>query len=207
VIRVFVVDDHPVVRTGVRFILEASGEVEVVGEAGSAEEALAKVEAARPDLVLIDITLPGMSGVELARALKGKTPARLLALSMHEEPEYVEAFLEAGGSGYVTKSGLEKELLDAVRALARGEHYLPHRLLYDLIRQEARPEEAGPEVLTPRELEVVLAIAQGLTYREIAEKLGIAEKTVATYRERASEKLGLKSRVELARWAAKRELL
>lgn len=205
-IRVFVVDDHPVVRAGVRYILEASGEVEVVGEASSAEEALERIPTANPEIVLIDITLPGMDGIQLAQHLAGQK-ARLLALSMHEEPEHVEAFLQAGGSGYVTKSGLERELLDAVRALARGEHYLPHRLLYALIRQEAQTKEPGPEVLTPRELEVVHAIAQGLTYREIAEKMGISEKTVATHRERAAEKLGLKSRVDLARWATKHNLL
>lgn len=205
-IRVFVVDDHPVVRAGVRYILEASGEVEVVGEASSAEEALERIPTANPEIVLIDITLPGMDGIQLAQHLAGQK-ARLLALSMHEEPEHVEAFLQAGGSGYVTKSGLERELLDAVRALARGEHYLPHRLLYALIRQEVQTKEPGPEVLTPRELEVVRAIAQGLTYREIAERMGISEKTVATHRERAAEKLGLKSRVDLARWATKHNLL
>lgn len=205
-IRVFVVDDHPVVRAGVRYILEASGEAEVVGEASSAEEALERIPTANPEIVLIDITLPGMDGIQLAQHLAGQK-ARLLALSMHEEPEHVEAFLQAGGSGYVTKSGLERELLDAVRALARGEHYLPHRLLYALIRQEVQTKEPGPEVLTPRELEVVRAIAQGLTYREIAERMGISEKTVATHRERAAEKLGLKSRVDLARWATKHNLL
>ncbi len=207
-VRLFLVDDHAIVRAGVRSLLSAHDQLLVVGEAESGEEALIRVPAANPDVVLLDLSLPGMNGIATARALREALPGlRLVALSMHEDPEYVQGFLEAGGSGYVPKSSLEAQLVDAILAVSRGEYYAPARLLAELAREMAHGDPYKHVKLTPREIEVVRQIAQGSTYREIAETLGISEKTVATYRERASEKLGVRSRAELVRWALENDLL
>ena len=120
-LRLFVVDDHAIVRAGVRMLLEAQDGFEVVGEADSGEEAVARVPDLAPDVVLVDLSLPGMNGIETARALKQRLPrTRFVALSMHEDPEYVQGFLEAGGSGYVPKSSVETQLVDAILAVSRG---------------------------------------------------------------------------------------
>lgn len=207
-VRLFLVDDHAIVRAGVRVLLSAHEQLEVVGEADSGEEALQRVAAAAPDVVLLDLTLPGMNGIATARALRQQHPdVRLVALSMHEDPESVQGFLEAGGSGYVPKSSLETQLVDAILAVARGEYYAPARLLAELARELAHGDPYKHVKLTPRERDVVRRIGQGHTYREIAEALGISEKTVATYRERASEKLGVRSRAELVRWALENGVL
>lgn len=204
-IQVFLVDDHPVVRAGIRFLLQ--GKVEIVGEAETGQEALLKIPQARPQVVILDIALPDMDGIQVAERLKALYPeAQLLALSMYAEPEYAERFLQAGGSGYLPKDVIEQELEDAVLAVARGEHYLPQNLLYRMIQAQT-VRKPGPEVLTERELMVVRYLAQGLSYKEIAEAMGISEKTVATYRERAAEKLGLRSRAELVRWAVEEKLV
>lgn len=207
-VRLFLVDDHAIVRAGVRSLLSAHEQLLVVGEAESGEEALIRVPAANPDVVLLDLSLPGMNGIATARALREALPGlRMVALSMHEDPEYVQGFLEAGGSGYVPKSSLEAQLVDAILAVSRGEYYAPAKLLAELAREMAHGDPYKHVKLTPREIEVVRQIAQGSTYREIAETLGISEKTVATYRERASEKLGVRSRAELVRWALENDLL
>lgn len=207
-VRVFLVDDHAVVRAGIRMLLESKDSIDIVGEAESAEEAIIKAPSANPDIIVTDLTMPGMSGIELTRTLKETLQnTRYIALSMHEEPEYVQSFLEAGGSGYVPKSSVETGLLDAVAAVSRGEYYAPAKLLADLAKEIAQPDPYRNEKLTTREREVVKFIAQGLTYKEIASELGISEKTVATYRERAAEKLGIKTRAELVRWALEHDML
>ena len=207
-LRLFVVDDHAILRAGVRLLLEDEVGFDVVGEAGSAEEALERVPGARPDVVLLDLSLPGMNGIEAVALLRERAPdTRLVALSMHEDAEYVHAFLEAGGSGYVPKTSVETDLVDAIRAVARGEYYAPARLLADVARAMANGDPYQHATLTGRESQVVTQIAQGATYREIAAQLGISEKTVATYRERASEKLGVRTRAELVRWALEHGLV
>jgi DNA-binding NarL/FixJ family response regulator len=207
-VKLFLVDDHAIVRAGVRALLSHHRQLDIVGEAESGEDALARVPALLPDVVLLDLSLPGMNGIETARALRVAAPSvRLVALSMHEDAEYVRGFLEAGGSGYVPKSSLETQLIDAIMAVARGEYYAPARLLAELAREMAHADPFRHATLTKREIEVVRQISQGSTYREIAEALGISEKTVATYRERASEKLGVRSRAGLVRWALENHLL
>ena len=207
-LRVFLVEDHRIVRAGVRALLQAHEQLEVVGESDGGEDALERVAALAPDVVLLDLTLPGMNGIATAEALRLAVPGvRLVALSMHEEIEYVRGFLEAGGSGYVPKSAVETQLVDAVLAVARGEYYAPPELLAQLARQARTPDPYGQARLTRRELEVVQGIARGNTYREIAEALGISEKTVATYRDRAAEKLGVRNRAGLVRWVLERKLL
>ena len=190
-------------------MLLESKDIEVVGEAESGEDALVKVPAILPDIVVCDLTLPGLSGIVVTKMLRAVVPAstRFIALSMHEEPEYVQGFLEAGGSGYVPKSAVETQLLDAIQAVLRGEYYAPAKLLAELAKEMAVPDPYRTVKLTDREHEVVKQIAQGRTYKEIAADLGISEKTVATYRERAAEKLGLKTRAELVRWALEQNML
>jgi two-component system response regulator NreC len=203
-IRVVLVEDHLLVRSGLRHLLEAKGPVRVVGEAGSCREALELLEKVQADVAILDVSLPDGTGIALCQRLRERFPElRLLALSMHEDAEYVRGFLQAGGQGYVSKAAVDHELLDAVLAVARGERYLnpalAMRLAMELVRESA--EEAP---LSPREEEVLRLLAQGLSHKEVAEKLGISEKTVATYRERGMEKLGLASRSELLRYAARK---
>jgi DNA-binding NarL/FixJ family response regulator len=207
-IKVFLVDDHAVVRSGLRALLESKDTLEVIGEAESGEKALELIPILSPHIVLLDISMPGLNGIEVAKRLKAALPStRLIALSMHEDLEYVQGFFEAGGSGYVPKSSLEKQLIDAIYAVSRGEYYAPGKVLAELARAMAAPNPYRNAKLTERELEVVRQVAQGRTYKEIARVLNIGEKTVATYRERATEKLGIKSRAELVRWALERHLL
>ncbi|WP_243029732.1 response regulator [Thermus altitudinis] len=203
-IRVVLVEDHALVRSGIRHLLEARGPIRVVGEASTGQEALALLEGVEADVAILDVSLPDCTGIELCRTMHQRLPQlKLLALSMHEDLEYVRGFLQAGGYGYVSKAAVDKELLDAVLAVARGERYLnpslAMRLAMEMVRKE---EEEG--ALSPREEEVLRLLAQGLSHKEVAEQLGISEKTVATYRERGMEKLGLKSRSDLLRYAVKR---
>lgn len=206
--RLFLVDDHAVVRSGIKMLLTARDHIEVIGEAETGEKALELIPPLAPDIVLLDLSLPGINGIETAKRLKQLLPSvRMIALSMHEDLEYVQGFLEAGGSGYVPKSSLEKQLLDAIYAVARGEYYAPSKLLAEMAKEMAAPNPYRNAKLTQRELDVVKQVAQGRTYKEIAKFLDIGEKTVATYRERAAEKLGIKSRAELVRWALEHHLL
>lgn len=203
-IRVVLVEDHVLVRSGIRHLLEARGPVQVMGEAGSVAEALALLERVEADVAILDVSLPDGTGIELCRALKERQPRlRLLALSMHEDLEYVKGFLQAGGQGYVSKAAVDHELLDAVLAVARGERYLNPSLAMRLAMEMVR-EEAKEAALSPREEEVLRLLAQGLSHKEVAERLAISEKTVATYRERGMEKLGLRTRSDLLRYAARR---
>lgn len=203
-IRVVLVEDHGLVRSGLRHLLEARGPIQVVGEVGTGQEALALLEAVEADVAILDVSLPDCTGIELCRTLRERFPKlRLLALSMHEDLEYVRGFLQAGGQGYVSKAAVDQELLDAVLALARGERYLNPALAMRLAMEMVR-EEGEEEPLSPREEEVLRLLAKGLSHKEVAEHLSISEKTVATYRERGMEKLGLKSRSDLLRYAVKR---
>ncbi|BDG16529.1 response regulator transcription factor [Thermus brockianus] len=203
-IRVVLVEDHILVRSGIRHLLEARGPIRVVGEAGSGREALALLERLEADLAILDVSLPDCTGIDLCRTLKARFPnLRLLALSMHEDPEYVRGFLQAGGEGYVSKAAVDHELVDAVLAVARGERYLNPSLAMRLAMEMVQGE-VQEESLSPREEEVLRLLAQGLSHKEVAERLAISEKTVATYRERGMEKLGLRTRSDLLRYAVRR---
>jgi len=204
VIRVVLVEDHLLVRSGLRHLLEAKGPVQVVGEAGTCREALSLLERVQADVAILDVSLPDGTGIALCQQVRERFPGvRLLALSMHEDLEYVRGFLQAGGMGYVSKAAVDHELVDAVLAVARGERYLNPALAMRLAMEMAR-EEVSEASLSPREEEVLRLLAQGLSHKEVAERLGISEKTVATYRERGMEKLGLRSRSELLRYAARK---
>lgn len=207
-IRLLLVDDHDVVRSGIRALLNAQEDMEVVGEAASGEEAIHAVMELAPDVVLMDITMPGMDGLEATRQIVTVfETAVVLALTIHEGREYFFEMLNAGASGYIPKSAAADELIIAIRAVAKGEVYLHSTvaalLLQDHLRrdQTQSAEESAMSALTDREREVLTLVAEGLMNRDIGEMLGISPKTVARHRENIMRKLGLHSRTELVKYA------
>ena len=211
--RLILVDDHSVVRSGLRMLLENEPDLAIVGEAGTAREAFALIETAMPDVVLMDIGLPDRSGIEATREIKAAHPAvAVVALTIHEDAEYFFQMLQAGASGYVPKRAAPQELLFAVRSAAAGEVYLDPSLAKLLVRDfVARgPVEAltDPEHrLTERELEVLAYVAEGASTQEIAEALGISPKTVGRHRENLMRALGLHTRTELVKYAIRHGLI
>jgi DNA-binding NarL/FixJ family response regulator len=210
--RILLVDDHAVLRAGLRALLEAEG-MEVVGEAGTGEEAIALAERIRPDVVVMDLSMPGIGGLEATRRIAGMGQGtRVLVLTMHGEEEHLLPVLEAGGSGYVHKRSADEELIEAIRTVARGDVFLyPNaaKLLLQGFRGKGeRGEEEDPlDKLTEREREVLSQTAEGYSSAEIGRKLFISPKTVDTYRSRIMEKLGLHHRSELVRFALQQGLL
>src|SRR5689334_23211469 len=202
-IRVLVADDHMIVRTGIRHVLEGQAEFEVVGEAASGEEALELTPRLKPDVVLLDISMPGPSGLQVTERLRAISPGtRVLILSMYDNAEYVLQSVRAGAHGYLLKDTAATELRDAVRTVCRGESYFSPPVATRLTAA-VRGEEAhsGLEQLTGREREVLLGIARGQTNKEIAGELGISHRTVETHRESLMRKLKLRSVAELTRFA------
>lgn len=212
-IRLLLVDDHQVVRSGLRMLLSNETDVEIVGEAGTAREALDAVQALKPNVVLMDIGLPDLSGIDATREIKRTDPAvAVVALTIHEDEEYFFKMLEAGASGYVPKRAAPEELLTAIRTAAAGEVYLypslAKLLVKDYLAQE-HTSEAGKALdgLTEREQEVLRYLAEGVANDEIAEALVISAKTVARHRENIMLKLGLHSRSELVRYAIRKGII
>lgn len=208
-IRVFLLESHAVVRHGLRALFtERMPAVTVVGESDSGEEALRLVPRLGPSIVLMELELSGMSVMHTLSALRETAPwIRSIAFSTVEDTERVRAFFDMGGSGYVPKRAPEIQLLDAVAAVARGEHYAPPRTLSELALGEDDATPSCQAKLTEREQETVRRVARGETYREIGAALNISGKTVATYRCRAADKLGLQSRAELVQWALRHDLV
>ena len=211
-IRILLVDDHAVLRAGLRALLEAEGDMEVVGEAGTGEEGVAMADRLRPEVVVMDLSMPGIGGLEATRRIAGLGEGtRVLVLTMHGEEEHLLPVLEAGGSGYVNKRGADEELIEAIRTVARGDVFLypsAAKLLLQGFRGRATRDEADPLArLTERELEVLGFTAEGFSSAEIGKKLFISPKTVDTYRSRIMEKLGLHHRSELVRFALQQGLL
>lgn len=212
-IRLLLVDDHEVVRSGLRMLLENEDDVDIVGEAGTAEEAIESVRKLSPDVVLMDIGLPDRSGIEAAGEIKQISPeTSIVALTIHEDEEYFFKMLEAGASGYVPKRAAPNELLTAIRTAASGEVYLYPSLAKLLVKdyltqdQQARSEQSKDN-LTAREHEVLTHLADGATNFEIAETLGISPKTVARHRENIMRKLKLHSRTELVKYAIRKGII
>ena len=203
-IRVYIVDDHALVRTGFRLILGGQTDIEVVGDAESAEDALPEIRQLRPDIVLCDLHLPGLSGLELTeRVVRGEYGCRVIAVSVLEDGPMPRRLLEAGAFGYVGKASDADELLRAVRDVARGKKYLASSIAQGLALAGLHGETASPfDSLTPRELEVALLLNQGLRQESIAKHLSLSAKTVNTHKARLFDKLGIHDNIALARLAS-----
>ena len=200
-IRVFIVDDHALVRAGFRLILGAEADIEVVGEADSAELALPQIRKLRPDVVLCDLHLPGLSGLEVTeRVVRGDYGTKVIVVSVLEDGPMPRRLLEAGAFGYVGKASDASELLRAVRDVARGRKYLASSIAQGMALSGLQGESASPfDTLTPRELEVALLLNQGLRQEAIARQLSLSAKTVNTHKTRLFEKLGIQDNIALAR--------
>ncbi len=211
-IRVLVVDDHTIVREGVRILLEAQPDIEVVGEAADGEQALVQVRELLPDLVLIDIAMPNLNGLEATRLIKRDFPQiQVIGLTMYESDEYFFQLLNAGASGYVLKKAASADLLAAIRAVHAGDVFLypsvARRLVSDYLTRVKSGEEQGSyDGLTAREREVLKLIAEGHTNQVIADKLVISPSTVQTHRTRIMQRLNLHSRAELIQYARRKGL-
>lgn len=210
-IRVVLIDDHQVLREGLRLLLDTEKDITVVGEAEDGSQGLALVVRLEPDIVVMDLSLPDISGIEITRAIRNQVPGvRIVVLSMHILKDFVLNAIEAGADGYVPKSSTHESLLDAIRSVFNGARYLhplAANVLVDNYRKEESAERSLFQELTEREQEVFSLSAKGFTSREIGEKLIISPKTVDTYRQRAFEKLDIEHRSELVRFALRLGIL
>lgn len=205
-IRLLLVDDHEIVRAGLRMLFSAEPEVEIIGEASSGEEAVNLVASLKPEVVLMDVAMPGIGGIEAARRIKATHPqVAVLALTMHEDDEYFFEMLAAGASGYVPKRAAPDDLMSAIRVVRQGDVYiypsLARLLVKDFLHRAETSDVETREELTPREQEVLTCIAEGYSNREIADTLVISVKTVDRHRENIMRKLKLHNRIELVKYA------
>jgi DNA-binding NarL/FixJ family response regulator len=208
--RVLLADDHAMVRRGLRMILDAEPDLEVVAEAGDGAEAIELAASEEIHLAVLDITMPRLTGLQAARELAQRRPeTKVLMLSMHDNEEYLFEALRAGAAGYVLKSAVDRDLVEACRATLRGETFLYPSAVTALVRAhlERGGDDAEFDPLTPRESEVVKLVAEGMTTREIADALFISPKTVERHRANVLEKLNMRDRVDLTRYAIRRGLV
>ncbi len=206
--RILIADDHGIVRSGLRTLLESQEGIEVVAEADNGNDARDLAISERPDLAILDVKMPGLTGLQATRAIRESAPdVAVLILSMHDEDRYLFEALKAGASGYVLKRAADTDLLAAIDAVERGEPFLTPEAQQALIKDVLDRGESRQEELTPREEEVVKLVAEAHTNKEIAELLGLSEKTVENHRSNAMRKLGMRDRVELVRYAIRRGLI
>jgi two-component system response regulator NreC len=211
--KLLLVDDHTVIRSGLRMLLDNEDDVEIIAEAGTAKEALEKAVEHQPDVVVMDIGLPDSSGIEVAAKIKEQLPkVAIVALTIHEDEEYFFKMLEAGASGYVPKRAAPEELLKAIRIAASGQVYLYPTLADLLVKDYLSQDEEeratrNMDGLTPREQEVLTHLAEGLNNPEIGDLLAISPKTVARHRENIMRKLNLHSRTELVKYAIRKGII
>ena len=210
-IKILLVDDHAMFRAGIRALIEAEQRMKVVGEASSGDEAVDRTRELKPDVVIMDLAMPGSNGLEATRRISAlDLHTSVLVLTVHAEEEYLVPVVEAGASGYLTKTSADTDLLEAIRVVARGQVFLPPKaatLLLKRYKAEEGDEGAGLTDLSMREKEVLALTAEGFSSREIGQKLFISPKTVDTYRSRIMDKLGLSHRSELVRFALRVGLL
>lgn len=212
-IRILVADDHTVIRRGIVGLLNAQPDMEVIGEAGTGREAVAKAAAASPDVVLMDVAMPDLDGLGATRLIKGQSPGvQVLILTMHDREDYLFQALRAGASGYVLKGADTEDLLTAVRSVARGDVYLYPQVAKGLVSDYLRRVQSGEDVasfdgLTDREREILQLIAEGKTAAQIAEDLHISPHTVQSHRDNIMTKLDLHNRAALIRYAIRRGLV
>jgi len=211
VTRILVADDHPIVRSGLKKVLDAQKDMEVVAEADDGAEAVKKVLAEDVDLAILDVSMPKTTGIQAAGELhKRKPDVKLLMLSMYESEQFLFEALKAGASGYVLKSDADQDIVEAVRRTMRGQSFLYPSAVSTLVKdyvERGGPGDAEFEVLTPRELQVLKLIAEAHTSKEIAKELVISVKTVERHRQNILDKLGMSDRVELTRYAIRRGLI
>jgi len=209
--RILIADDHGVLRAGLRALLNAEPGLDVVGEAGDGDEALRLTRTLQPDIVLMDINMPGSGGIEATRQLKQLHPdVRVLILTVHEDEGLLQEAIRAGAAGYIIKRAVESELINAIRAVSRGDLYVHPSMTRALLTNTSLASagnQAAIETLTPREIEILGLIAQGHTNRQIADLLTLSVRTVESHRANLMEKLNVHSRVELVRYAAQHGLL
>ncbi len=210
-IAVLIADDHTIVRSGLNLLLSSEPDLQVVGEASDGAAAVEMAEQLRPHVVLMDIGMPGVNGVEATRQIKQRVPeCNILVLTMHRSDEYFFEMLNAGASGYILKGAETSELIQAVRAVARGDVFLYPSMARGLVRQYLSLSSAGVSgepALTPRESEIARMVAEGFSNREIADKLVVSPSTVHSHRSNLMRKLGLSTRRELVQYARQRGLI
>jgi two-component system response regulator NreC len=209
-IRILLADDHTVLRSGLRALLSAQADLEVAGEAADGAEALRLAQTIKPDVVVMDIGMPGVSGIDATARIRRELPStKVLILSMHDDQGYLRQALRAGASGYVLKKAADTELLAAIRAAARGEVFLDPSLAKEFVEDVVLPkaQESDIPMLSDREREVLHLLARGHTNQQVADRLCIGVKSVETYKARLMDKLGLKGRAELVRYALTHGLL
>ncbi len=211
-IRLMLADDHEIVRAGLHMLLDAQPDIEIVAEASSGAEAIELAQTHQPDVILMDVAMPDMNGMEATREIKARCPsATVLALTIHEEEDYFFRMLDAGASGYIPKRAAPDDLLQAVRTVHSGEVFLHSSvatlLVRDYLQRGGLTTEAELSRLTEREREVLTLIAEGLTNKQIGGQLGISPKTVARHRDNITRKLNLSSRAELTRYAIQKGLI
>ena len=211
-IRILIADDHALLREGIRAILSREPDLEVVGEAADGREAVERSKTLQPDIVLMDIAMPGLGGLEAALELKRDCPrVKVLVLTQYEDREYVSSFLKAGAAGYVLKKAVGAELASAVRSAAKGGLVLDPQVAREALR-EPEPQGTGDgsdpyDALTDREKQVLKLVAEGKSNKEVAALLGVSVKTAMSHRERVMEKLGLHNRTDLIRFALKKGVI
>lgn len=201
-----IVDDHSLVREGIRALLKLYDDVEVIGEAADGKEAMDQAAKLNPNIILMDIAMPGLGGLEATTEIKKSNPhIKVLVLSQYDDKEYVSRFLKAGASGYILKKAVGSELISAIRAIAKGESYLypsvASGVIEDFIKDNVSAEDDMYEVLTNREKQVLKLIAEGHTHKEIANTLGISVKTVVAHQSNLSDKLDIHTKADLIKFA------
>lgn len=210
-IRVVIADDHALLREGIRALLSRESDFEVVGEASDGREAIVRCRTLKPDVVLMDIAMPGLGGLEASLEIRKECPeTRILVLTQYEDREYVARFLKAGAAGYVLKRTAGSELASAIRSVHRGGLVLDPQVAREALRESEPAAEAGGnlyETLTDREKQVLKLVAEGKSNKEVAELLGISVKTAMSHREHVMEKLGLHNRTDLIRFALKKGVI
>lgn len=203
--KILIADDHAIVRAGLRALIHAETEMELVGEASGGYETIELVEKNQPDVLVLDLSMPDLDGIAVTRSLKAKFPGlRILILTLHEDKALLKEAIKAGAAGYILKRAAESELVSAIRTILRGDLYVDPSLVRTLIgepRRAAPNSPAATEALTPRETEILKLIVEGNTNRQIGEQLKISFRTVEGHRANIADKLGLHSRVELVRYA------
>lgn len=212
---IVIIDDHPLFREGLKSIIARDKQYKVVGEAGDARKGLEKVKKLQPDLMVVDISLPDKSGIEVARTVRRRFPGiRIIIVSMHAKIDYIVEAFQAGATGYVVKESASDRLILGLETVLSGEYFLDSSISHAVVEKllteplkESRVADADYGSLTPREQEVMRLLAEGFTVREIAEKLFISPKTVENHRSNLMHKLGLRSAIELVRYAARLGLI